>query len=172
MTAPGTFSSYRTSASENFVEAGTIANTVTVPGRSVTTLVGFGPSGPSIDEIPNYSIHVGEDAILEVPLTGIHDGNGGNLKIQVTSSNEKIVPTPTLNYTYPGATGSLILDPSTSTPGKSIITVNLTNQNIVNGSTFGFNSTEVKFSVEVIDVITGIKKKRKRNESKNISQPG
>lgn len=167
---PGEFTYYRTSATENSTEAGVITNTVSLPAESITTLVGYGPSGPSIDEIPNYYIHVGDDDVLEIPLTGISDGNSSDLNIEVTSSDESIVPAPTLNYTYPGATGSLILAPSASAPGRSIITVNLTNQNAVNETTFGFNTTQITFSVEVLDVVTAIKKKE-RTELKIYPNP-
>jgi len=158
-TGPAEFTAYRTSATENSVEAGTITNTISLPAQSITSLVGFGPSGPSVGEIPNYYIHVGEDATLEIPLSDISDGDGGTLSFQVMSSNEAIVPTPILNYTYPSENGSLILNPDTSTPGKSVITITLTNGNPINESTFGFNSTSVSFSVEVLDVVTGSKKK-------------
>lgn len=156
---PGEFTAYRTSATENSVEAGTITNTVSLPAQSITSLVGFGPSGPSVGEIPNYYVHVGDDATLEIPLSDISDGDGGTLSFQVMSSNEAIVPMPTLNYTYPSGNGSLVLNPDTSTPGKSVITITLTNGNTINESTFGFNSTSVSFSVEVLDVVTGSKKK-------------
>jgi glucuronoarabinoxylan endo-1,4-beta-xylanase len=168
---PDGFTAYRTSASENSVEAGTITNTVSLPAQSITTLVGYGPSGPSIDDIPNYTIHVGDDDVLEIPLTGITDGNGGKTNIEVTSSDESVVPSPTLNFTYPATTASLILSPPASAPGKSIITVKLTNENIENEGAFGFNSTQVSFSVEVIDVVTGLKKKENKNELRIFPNP-
>lgn len=158
---PEEFTAYRTSGTENSVESGIIANVVTLPGESITTLVGNGPSGPSMDEIPNYFFQVGDDASMEIPLSGIADGGGGALNFEVTSSNEAMVPAPELNHTYPSPNGLLVLNPDTSAPGKAVITIKLTNGNTMNESTFGFNSTSVSFSVEVLDEVTGFKKKAK-----------
>jgi hypothetical protein len=104
-------------------------------------------------------VHSGDDNALEIPLRGISDGDGGTLSIEVTSSNESVVPSPVLSYTYPSAEGSLLLTPVTSVEGKSVITVKLTNLNTPDATTFGFNSTEVSFTVEVINTVTDVKKK-------------
>ena len=156
---PDEFTAYRTSATENAAETGVVTDMVSLPGESITTLVGYGLSGPSIDEIPDYLFYVGEEVAMEIPLSGISDGNGGALDISVTSSDEAVVPAPGLNYSYPAADGTLMVNPNTLSPGKSIVTLNLTNGNTVDASTFGFNSMEVSFTVEVLDVVTGTKKK-------------
>jgi O-glycosyl hydrolase len=152
---------YRTSATENSIDVGVITDQVSLPSQSITTLIGHGASGPAIDEIPNYFLRIGDDSVLEIPLTGISDGNGGMLSFEVTSSNESIVPSPVPSYTYPSAEGSLLLTPVTAITGKSVITLKLTNLNTTDASIFGFNSTETSFTVEVIDVVTDVKKKEK-----------
>jgi glucuronoarabinoxylan endo-1,4-beta-xylanase len=157
--SPAQFSVSRTSASENSIDAGTYSTgTLTLPAQSVTTLLGYGASGPSMDEIADYYVTAGEDATLNIPLTGIDNGTGGVVTIDVQSSEPSIVPVPSINYSSPSSTGMLTIVPNTSAPGKSVITVKLSNQNAVSSSTFGFNSSERKFVVEVVDAITSLKK--------------
>ena len=129
-----------------------------MPGQSITTLKGYGLSGPAIDEIANYYFYVGDEASLEIPLSGITDGGGGSVSFEASSSNESVVSSPEVSYTYPASEGTLTLTPNTSAPGRSVVTLKLTNGNTV-ASAFGFNSSEVSFIVEVIDVVTALKKK-------------
>jgi O-glycosyl hydrolase len=156
---PAEFTAYRTSATENAVESGNVTNVVALPPQSITTLVGYGPSAPSIDDIPNYYLHIGDDGVLEIPLTGISAGDGGTVNFEVTSSNEAIVSPAAVNFTPPSTTGSLVLNPDTSVPGKSTMTLKLSNENVVSPSDFGFTSTQILFTVEVLDAVTDIKKK-------------
>lgn len=157
---PAEFNVYRTSASENTANVGKATDAVSLPAESITTLVGYGSSGPSIDEVPNQYLFVGEEGTIAIPLTGISDGNGGTVNIEVVSSNMAIVPTHEVEYHYPAGEGMLVLHPDTSGPGKSVITLKLTNTNEVAATDFGFSSAETSFHVEVIDVVTGAKKNK------------
>lgn len=156
---PAEFDVYRTSASENSAEVGKVTDNLILPTESITTLVGYGASGPAIDEVPNQYLFVGDDETLTIPMSGISDGNGGTVGIEVVSSNTAIVPSAEVQYTYPNVEGVLVLNPVTSSPGKSVITLKLSNTNEITGTDFGFSSTEISFNVEVIDVVTDVKKK-------------
>lgn len=156
---PAGFDVYRTSASENSAEVGKVTDSIILPTESITTLVGYGPSGPAIDEVPNQYLFVGDDETLTIPMSGISDGNGGTIGIEVVSSNTAIVPSAEVQYTYPNGEGVLVMNPVTSSPGKSVITLKLSNTNEITGTGFGFSSTEISFNVEVIDVVTDVKKK-------------
>lgn len=156
---PAQFAVYRTSDSENSAHVGTITNVVNLPPRSITTAVGHGAAGPSINEISNYVLHVGDDGNLEIPLTGIDAGAGSTVNVEATSTDPEIVPDLQVNYHAPSEEGSLILKANTSEPGKTVITVKLTNGGVVAPPSFGFISTEVSFTVEVVDLVTGSKKK-------------
>jgi glucuronoarabinoxylan endo-1,4-beta-xylanase len=154
---PTSFNTFRTSASENSVAVETISNTVGLPPMSITTLVGQGPAAPSIDDIPDYYIPAGKDTTWRIPLAGIGDGNGGQVNISINSTDPSMA-TSTLEYSYPDHSGTLVVKPNTSNPGKTTITLNLTNQNVVSSNTFGFNSTSTSFNVQVVDKIAGLKK--------------
>jgi O-glycosyl hydrolase len=168
---PAQFTAYRTSATENCIEAGTVGDAVSLPPSSITTLVGYGPSAPSIDEIPDYYIHVGDNADVEIPLSGISNGNGGKLHVEMTSSDPSLTPAPVLHYTSPSTTGTLTLHPSASTAGTTVITLRLSNDNQIDASAFGFNSTEVSFSVVVLDAVTGVNKKKVETETEVYPNP-
>lgn len=156
---PAEFSVYRTSASENSAEVGKVTDAIILPAESITTLVGYGPSGPSVDEVPNQYLYVGDDKTLVIPITGISDGNGGTIDFEVMSSDPALVAPPEVHYRYPENEGTLALTPDTSSPGKAVITLKLSNTNEITGTDFGFSSTEISFNVEVIDVVTDAKKK-------------
>ena len=156
---PAEFFSYRTSANENSVETGSVVSSVIVPPKSVTTLVGYGAAAPSIDDIRDYYLHVGDDNSLEVPISGITDGNGGSLGIDVISSNEALVAAPHVSYQYPATQGTLSFTPNTSSAGKSVITVRLTNNRVLNENDFAFNTREISFTISVSDMVTNVKKK-------------
>jgi hypothetical protein len=154
---PDEFTAYRTSGSENSEEVGKVTSTVSLPPKSITTLVGYGSAGPSIDDLSNYSFPSGDNMTLEVPLTGLDAGNGNSLQISVKSSNEAIVSDPAISYAYPAAEGKLTLLLNRSLPGKSVITITLDNG--ADPAGFGFSTKEISFTVEVSDVITDLKKK-------------
>jgi O-glycosyl hydrolase len=155
---PGDFTVYRTSSADNCKEIGMVTNSVALPAMSISSLVGYGAAGPSMDEVPNFYLTAGSDGVLEIPLTDIRNGGGGTITVDVENSNSTVVTNLSLDYTSPETSGVLTVTTNTSTPGTSEITITLTNQNDVAADLFVFNSTEVTFAVEVVDVITSLKK--------------
>jgi glucuronoarabinoxylan endo-1,4-beta-xylanase len=169
---PAEFTVYRTTATENCAQIGTVSSgTVSLPPMSISTLVGSGDSGPSIDDIGNRYIKAGDPEIIEIPLTGISNGNGGTLTITAESSDEAIITNTEVIYSSPSETGTLKLTANNSTPGKATITLNLQNQNTIDADEFGFNSTSTSFSVEVLNVVTGLKKNESETPLKISPNP-
>lgn len=154
---PTNFTVYRTSATENCEEVGTVTNSVTLPAASITTLVGYGSVGPSLNEIADQYFKVGDENAREISLNGISSGDGTTLQITATSSNESVVSVSNVIYSYPSAEGKLVIQPNTSSPGKATITVTLDNGS--DPSSFGFSTNTITFDVVIADVITGSKKK-------------
>jgi hypothetical protein len=92
---------------------------------------------PTLNAISNLA--VSRNAGLQtVHLTGITSGatnENQTLTVTAVSSNTRLIPRPTLDYTSPGAAGSLTFRPATNKIGKAVITVtvkdNGTRNNIV-----------------------------------------
>ena len=169
---PGEFTLYRTSATENCAEIGTIAtSTITLPAKSISTLVGFGPSGPSIDDVANRFLKSGAPEVVEIPLTGISNGNGGTLNITAESSDPTVASALEVIYTSPNPTGVLRFNMNTSAAAKAKITLHLSNQNDTSPTTFAFNSTTTSFDVEVINTVTGLKKNESQTGLKIYPNP-
>src|SRR5436190_1565745 len=111
---------------------GTAAITVTVNdgqaqnntvSRTFTVAVSVVNDPPTLNSIANLTIN--EDAGLQtVNLAGISSG-GENQTLVVTasSSNTGLIPTPTVNYTSPNATGTLTFIPVANANGPATITV-------------------------------------------------
>ena len=92
--------------------------------RSFTVTVTPVNDVPLIDTLSDLTI--AEDAPLQtVNLTGIAAGGGESqpLKVTVSSSNTGLIPTPTLNYVSPNATGSITFAPVANLSGSAVITV-------------------------------------------------
>ncbi|MDB6110086.1 MAG: hypothetical protein JWR69_1836 [Pedosphaera sp.] len=98
------------------------------------------------------NLTINEDAGLQtVNLAGISAGPadeaGQTLAVTASSSNPAVVSNPTVNYTSPGATGSLQFAPATNANGTAIITVVVTdNGGTANG---GVNAVTNTFTVTV-----------------------
>jgi hypothetical protein len=156
---PDQFTLYRTSSTENSVEIGSVTtNTITLPASSISTLVGFGPSGPAIDEIANRFLNAGDAALVEIPLTGISNGNGGDLEITAESSDPNFVSNIEVVYTSPDPTGVLRFNVNSTTAAKATVTLHLINENATSPTDFSFNSTQASFNVEVVNAVTAVKK--------------
>lgn len=116
---------------------------------------------PTINAIPTLPLL--EDAGLQtINLSGITAGGEvQDLQVTVSSSNPTLIPTPTLSYTSPNATGSLTFTPAANASGSSTITVtvrdagfNLTLGDSDDGitvRTFDVNVTSVNDPVNAID---------------------
>lgn len=161
-TMPLVFTAYRTSASERCVTLGSTDGAhIELPAKSVTTLTGSGSSGPYIQEIPNYYLHVGEENMLTVPLNGLLVNGEGELTIEAESSDTDVVSDIAIDYSSLEESGALRLHVNTDAPGKATVKVILRNQNELSPGAFGFNSTMVTFKVEVLDAITSVSEKNK-----------
>lgn len=79
---------------------------------------------PTLNTIPNIEL-VANTNRRELLLSGITAGNGENQRISITasSSNPKLIPNPTVVYTSPNTTGSLILKANSGQSGTAVITV-------------------------------------------------
>ena len=80
---------------------------------------------PTLNALGNLNIN--EDAPLQtVNLSGISSGAASEsqtLTISAVSSNPSLIPNPSVNYTSPNATGSLIFTPVAGTSGSATITI-------------------------------------------------
>lgn len=103
---------------------------------------------PTLGSIANVSIS--EDAAAQtVNLTGIGTGaanEANTLVITASSSNQGLIPNPTVNYSSPNTTGSLNFTPVTGANGSAVITVT------VNDGQSANNTATRTFTVTVIGV--------------------
>ena len=62
-------------------------------------------------------------AAINVPLTGISDGDGGtqNLRVTATSSNPSLIATPAIRYTSPQSWGAMAFATSPTNVGGSVV---------------------------------------------------
>lgn len=81
-----------------------------------------------------------------VSLSGIGSGavnESQTLTVTASSSNTGLIPTPTVNYSSPNATGSLMFTPATNASGSAVITV------VVNDGQSQNNTLSRTFTVTV-----------------------
>ena len=81
-------------------------------------------NSPTIDPISNVTIL--DDRILQtINLTGISSGgdSGQTLTVTASSSNPEVIPNPSVNYTSPNETGTLMFTPVADAEGAVTITV-------------------------------------------------
>lgn len=90
---------------------------------SATTIAGN--STPTLDPIPAQTPIRPTDGARTITLTGISAGgeSGQTVSIGATSGNPAILPHPSLNYTSPNTTATLIYDPNGAGSGDVTITV-------------------------------------------------
>ncbi|MCW3083539.1 MAG: hypothetical protein JWP12_905 [Bacteroidetes bacterium] len=93
---------------------------------------------PTLNAISNPASICQSSGLQTVNLSGIGTGSGNEtqtLTITATSSNTGLIPTPTVNYVSPAATGTLTYTPVAGVSGTSLITVTIndgaTNNNIL-----------------------------------------
>ncbi len=84
---------------------------------------------PTLNSLANMTIN--EDASLQtVNLSGITTGSSNQVEtlvVTASSSNTGLIPTPTVNYSSPNATGSITFAPVTYGYGSATITVTVNN---------------------------------------------
>jgi len=126
---------------------GQTENASTTKNFTVTAFDKWNTS-PTMDAISSVTVYnnAGEQSFA---LTGISDGdsNTQNLTFLVESSDETIVPVPTVQYTT-GSEGILKFTPQTGKTGKVTITVKLTD----NGGAADNNGNEFTSQTFTIDV--------------------
>ena len=96
-----------------------------VVSRTFTVVVNQTNAPPTLGAIADPAA-IDENAGLQtVNLTGISAGAGESQALQVTatSSNAALIPTPSVAYTSPAATGALTYQPAANMFGTSTITV-------------------------------------------------
>lgn len=103
---------------------------------SLTTLTTGTNAAPTLDAIANpapLSINSGTQSIA---LSGISDGGEltQTVSISATSSNTTLIPTPTITYFSPDATGTLEFTPNAGAAGSSTITVTVSDGGANNAS--------------------------------------
>jgi hypothetical protein len=118
-------------------DGGTSNNVVS---RTFTVTVNPVNQPPTLNALANVTIN--ESAGLQtVNLSGITSGAANEvqtLTVTASSSNPALIPTPTINYTSPNATGSLTFTPVALGYGSATITVTVndggTSNNVVSQS--------------------------------------
>jgi hypothetical protein len=84
---------------------------------------------PSLNNLNNLNLNLNSGA-QTIALTGISPGTAAKnsvLKITVATSNPYVIAKPTVNYTSPKSTGTLVLKPNPGFIGTSVITVSINN---------------------------------------------
>ncbi len=108
-------------------------NTVT---RTFNVTVNPVNDAPTLNAIANVSI--GENAVQQtVSLAGIGSGAANEtqtLTVTAVSSNPSLIPNPTVNYTSPGAAGSLNFTPAANTSGSATVTVTVNDGQAANNT--------------------------------------
>src|SRR5204862_7420950 len=126
--------------------------TITVSDGTNSVNTGFNVTvnsvndAPTLNPLPNLGLTFNPSSPT-VNLTGISAGGGESqtLAVRVSSSNTALLPTPTVTYTTPSSTGSVLVNPDNQTSGSSVVTVTVWD----NGSPS--NSFSQSFTVFVRD---------------------
>jgi hypothetical protein len=95
--------------------------------QTFTVTVGAVNQPPTLDALGNLTLGVNSVA-QTVALSGIGSGADNEIQtltVRATSSNTKVIPTPTVSYSSPLATGTLTLKPSAKFAGSAVITVTI-----------------------------------------------
>ncbi len=108
-----------------------------IASDSFAVTVSAGNFPPTLSPLTDLTLF--EDASSQtVPLTGISSGSTNeaqNLTIVANSSNPSVIPNPTIVYSSPNATGSLLFTPVPNTHGSATISVTISDGQALNGST-------------------------------------
>jgi List-Bact-rpt repeat protein/Big-like domain-containing protein len=108
------------------VNDGQAANNTIV--RTFTVTVNPVNDTPTLNPINDVTVNE-DPGPQSVSLTGINQGannEGQTIVITAASSNPGLIPTPSINYNSPNATGTLNFTPVANSNGASTITVTLT----------------------------------------------
>jgi hypothetical protein len=105
---------------------------------------------PTLNPIANVTV-AKNSASETVVLTGISSGSPTEnqvLAISATSSNSRLIPTPTIRYTSPGTNALLTFKPLMNSTGTTIVTVT------VNDGSSSNNLIHQYFTITVVPAIT------------------
>ena len=111
---------------------------------------------PTLDPIADPAAILENAGLQTVNLTGITAGGSETQPLQVTATSDTpaLIPTPTVSYTSPNATGSLTYTPVANAFGTAIVTVTVTDGGLDNNlATPGDNGT---FSRQFTVTVTGV----------------
>ena len=154
--APKKYVHYLTTAFEDCVLNDTVlGSSVILHPNSVNTFVAEGTNHlPTIDNVKNRYLLMGQNNSYEIDLSGISDGDSftQNLDVSVLSSNPDLIPTPVLDYTAGQTTGTLAIEPQPNQSGTSTITVTLQDDGGQDNNGF-FSKQEMSFDVHVLPFI-------------------
>lgn len=115
---------------------------------------------PTLDPITGNPFSINEDSpIQNVSLTGISPGGGEDqtLSIYATSSDESIVPNPSISYTQGNSVAVLSYTPVSDISGQVTITVfvdDLNGSNNLKSETFVINVIEINDLPTIADIIS------------------
>ena len=132
-------------------------NSVSVNSETVGVEITPVNDEPTLNALSDININE-DDPEQVINLTSISAGIGEAQELRVTaiSSNTNLIPNPTIDYTSPNSTGSLIFTPVPGENGTASITVTLEDAGLDNN----FNTTEdnrqatYQFEVNVFEVIS------------------
>jgi len=91
---------------------------------------------PTLDPLASFSVPKGA-GLQVVPLTGIGSGATNEAQtptVSAISSDVRLLPTPTVNYTSPSASGSLSFMPVPNASGTATVSVVVSDGQSLNGS--------------------------------------
>ncbi len=158
--APSQYNLYRSSATENCADLGTVSSSITLPARSVSTLVYNGTNHtPTINKI-NDTLLLADPGEVTIQLYNISDGGDGGQTISITPTNKNLtlIPDLSVDYTQGNSNATLRYTPATGESGLDTITLSITD----NGdNTGGLHQTSVSFVVRIIPFV---------NNAPNIDQ--
>ena len=129
-------------------------NTLTRTFTVTVTPVNQAPTlNPIQDPQPVFENSINAQSPATVALSGITDGPGDTgqvLTVTAASSNTSLVPNPTVVYTNPNTTGTLLYSLAPNASGKATITVTVTDDGgTANG---GVNTFSETFNIVVLPV--------------------
>jgi len=152
---PPSLKLYRTTASENFADKGSVnpANAISIDGNTINTYVYEGTNKmPTINQIDKTTIiarKAGETGQHSIDLTGITSGGESGQTISITSSsdNAALFDNLSVTYTSPNNTGKLNITLKEGASGLAKITL-LVNDNSTADNGF-FSKKYMTFTLNV-----------------------
>lgn len=158
---PQEFQVYRTSASENCIDAGTYmaANSAfIVPSKTVVTLVADQLGVLSMDQVQDVMVE--ENALEQtIQITGIalEGGDVSNLTLTHVNSNETLFSSFEISDIANDGTANITFTPATDKNGEALISLTLADKNgssITNYFTINVEETIVTLTMDQVDNVT------------------